>query len=231
MTTEPLCLEPSCRRRPDQRCRSQRKALDPQLRDAGACAEHHQRIRPGNRGLSRLLPEPFHSGAKRITRSDRAICGRSAAAASCPRQCRAHRLGPGLANATLQQRLTAVRLFFGFLVDEGLMRTNPVGRGRYALSRGFGGRAERPLIQKFHKLPWIPSEEQWASILAVVSRQPIPIAACWHSPTMRRFGAKSSVNFVARIWTRHTECCASVRIRPKAGANASFRIQPSRARC
>jgi site-specific recombinase XerD len=81
--------------------------------------------------------------------------------------------GAVLANATLQQRLTAVRLFFEFLVDEGLMRANPVGRGRYALSRGFGGRGERPLIQKFHKLPWIPCEEQWASILAVVAKEPI----------------------------------------------------------
>nr|WP_280908704.1 site-specific integrase [Cupriavidus sp. LEh25] len=38
--------------------------------------------------------------------------------------------GGFLSNATLQQRITAVRLLFEFLVDEGLVRTNPVSRGR-----------------------------------------------------------------------------------------------------
>ena len=37
----------------------------------------------------------------------------------------------GLSNATLQQRLTAVRLFFDFLIEEGLRTDHPVGRGRY----------------------------------------------------------------------------------------------------
>src|SRR5438105_2730813 len=36
--------------------------------------------------------------------------------------------GAGLANATLQQRLTAVRLFFDHLIEEELRQTNPVGR-------------------------------------------------------------------------------------------------------
>ena len=38
--------------------------------------------------------------------------------------------GAGLANATLQQRITAVRLFYDYLMEEGLRSTNPVGRGR-----------------------------------------------------------------------------------------------------
>ena len=38
---------------------------------------------------------------------------------------------PCLSNATVQQRLTAVRLFYDHLVEEGLRDTNPVGRGRY----------------------------------------------------------------------------------------------------
>ncbi len=37
----------------------------------------------------------------------------------------------GLANATLQQRLTAVRLFYDYLMEEGIREDNPVGRGRY----------------------------------------------------------------------------------------------------
>ena len=47
--------------------------------------------------------------------------------------------GAGLANATLQQRLVPVRLFYDFLVEEGLRDTNPVGCGRYRPGRGPGG--------------------------------------------------------------------------------------------
>src|SRR5207302_8941882 len=36
--------------------------------------------------------------------------------------------GVGLANATLQQRLVAVRLFYDYLMEEGRCDTNPVGR-------------------------------------------------------------------------------------------------------
>jgi integrase/recombinase XerD len=79
--------------------------------------------------------------------------------------------GTLLSNATLQQRLTAVRLFFDFLFEDGLIQINPVGRGRYTQSLRFAGRAERSPIQKFHKLPWIPSEAQWASLLAVVAEE------------------------------------------------------------
>jgi integrase/recombinase XerD len=38
--------------------------------------------------------------------------------------------GVGLANATLQQRLTTVRLYHDFLIEEGLRADNPVGRAR-----------------------------------------------------------------------------------------------------
>ena len=76
-----------------------------------------------------------------------------------------------LSNAMLQQRLTAVRLFFEFLFEDGFIPINPVSRGRYTLSKRFGGHAERSPIQKFHKLPWIPSEAQWASLLAVVAKE------------------------------------------------------------
>ena len=79
--------------------------------------------------------------------------------------------GAPLSNATLQQRLTAVRLFFDFLVEDDLIKVNPLGRGRYTLSKRFGGRAERAFIQRFHRLPWIPSEAQWAGLLAVVAEE------------------------------------------------------------
>lgn len=74
--------------------------------------------------------------------------------------------GTGLSNATMQQRLTAVRLFFDFLIEEGRRDTNPVGRGRYTAGKGFGGgKRERGLLPRRKRLPWIPSEEEWHRLL------------------------------------------------------------------
>jgi integrase/recombinase XerD len=81
--------------------------------------------------------------------------------------------GVGLANATLQQRLVAVRLFYDHLVEEGRRENNPVGRGRYTPGKGFGGQRDRGLIPRFTKLPWIPSEAQWRAILEVARTEPL----------------------------------------------------------
>jgi integrase/recombinase XerD len=80
--------------------------------------------------------------------------------------------GKGLANATLQQRLVPVRLFYDFLVEEGLRDSNPVGRGRYRPGQGFGG-GPRPLVPRMVKLPWIPSEQEWLDVLAVFRAEPV----------------------------------------------------------
>jgi integrase/recombinase XerD len=80
--------------------------------------------------------------------------------------------GSGLANATLQQRLVPVRLFYDFLVEEGLRESNPVGRGRYTPGRGFGG-GSRALVPRMVKLPWIPSEAEWLEVLAVFRAESI----------------------------------------------------------
>jgi hypothetical protein len=69
--------------------------------------------------------------------------------------------GSGLANATLQQRLVLVRLFYDFLVEEGLRESNPVGRGRYIPGRAVRGQV-RPLVPQMVKLPWIPTEAEWS---------------------------------------------------------------------
>jgi len=80
--------------------------------------------------------------------------------------------GSGLANATLQQRLVSVRLFYDFLIEEGLREFNPVGRGRYTPGRRFGGH-QRGLVPRLTKLPWIPNERQWLDILAAFREEPI----------------------------------------------------------
>jgi integrase/recombinase XerD len=80
--------------------------------------------------------------------------------------------GAGLANATLQQRLVPVRLFYDYLMEEGLRESNPVGRGRYTPGRRFGGHG-RGLVPRMVKLPWIPAEQQWLDFLQVVRGEDI----------------------------------------------------------
>ena len=70
--------------------------------------------------------------------------------------------GAGLANATLQLRVTVVRLFYDFLVEVRVRDRNPVGRG-YRSADGRGGR--RGLVPRFEPLPWIPTDAQWRAVL------------------------------------------------------------------
>lgn len=79
----------------------------------------------------------------------------------------------GLANATIQQRLTAVRLYYDYLIEEGLRESNPVGRGRYTPGNAFGGQRARGLLPRYRKLPWIPSEVEWGRIIEVVRQESI----------------------------------------------------------
>jgi len=80
--------------------------------------------------------------------------------------------GVGLSNATLQQRLVPVRLFYDFLIEEGLRDSNPVGRGRYTPGRQFDS-GSRPLVARMVKLPWIPTESEWLQLLEVFRLEPI----------------------------------------------------------
>lgn len=81
--------------------------------------------------------------------------------------------GCGLANATLQQRLTAVRLFYDYLTEEGLRETNPVGRGRYTAGKQFGSVRSRGLIPRYTKLPWIPTDAEWMALLGAAKEEPL----------------------------------------------------------
>ncbi|HEU5423766.1 MAG TPA: site-specific integrase [Nitrolancea sp.] len=79
--------------------------------------------------------------------------------------------GTGLANATLQQRLTAIRLYYDYLMEEGLRAENPVGRGRYTPGTAFGG-TTRGLLPRFHTLPWIPDDAAWLALLEAARAEP-----------------------------------------------------------
>ena len=61
----------------------------------------------------------------------------------------------GLANATMQQRLVAVRLFYDFLLEERLRDINPVGRGQFTPGRAIAARAKSsrlPRVDMAHPL-------------------------------------------------------------------------------
>ncbi|MGO9436830.1 MAG: tyrosine-type recombinase/integrase [Terracidiphilus sp.] len=67
-----------------------------------------------------------------------------------------------LSNATIQQRLTILRLFYSYLVEEGVCLRNPVGKN-----------GSRALVRRKVKLPWIPNEGDWQAILTAAMEEPI----------------------------------------------------------
>ena len=74
--------------------------------------------------------------------------------------------GIGLSNATVQLRVTVVRLFYDFLVEERVRDRNPVMRG----CRSADGRAgRRGLVARLEPLPWIPTDAQWRAILEIAA--------------------------------------------------------------
>jgi site-specific recombinase XerD len=78
----------------------------------------------------------------------------------------------GLSNATMQLRLVAVRLFYDYLVEEGLRERNPVGRGRRTPAWDESPR-QRGLIRKEHRQPWVPTDEEWQAVLGAARTEPI----------------------------------------------------------
>jgi integrase/recombinase XerD len=77
-------------------------------------------------------------------------------------------VSPGLSIATIQQKLTAVRLYYEYLIEEGVCQRNPVGRGKFSLNDGHCNKRERGILRRAKKIPWIPNEEQWQAILNIV---------------------------------------------------------------
>ncbi|WP_136685640.1 tyrosine-type recombinase/integrase [Falsirhodobacter xinxiangensis] len=75
----------------------------------------------------------------------------------------------GLANATIRQRLTAVRLYYDYLIEEGIRSHNPVSRGRHTTTAraAMPGPTSRALVPSYSVLPWIPDEDEWRHILTI----------------------------------------------------------------
>src|SRR6266536_2695470 len=76
----------------------------------------------------------------------------------------------GLSNATIQQRVVAVRSFYDYLVEDGLRERNPVRRGQ---SGRRGQRPQQGLVRRVVKAPWIPNENAWARVLAAAVDEPL----------------------------------------------------------
>lgn len=74
----------------------------------------------------------------------------------------------GLSIATMQQRVTVLRLFFQYLVDERLVTHSPVGRGRFVVGRPTASKTDFGLVPQLQRLPWIPNDDEWKRILGIV---------------------------------------------------------------
>jgi site-specific recombinase XerD len=70
-----------------------------------------------------------------------------------------------MANATIQQHLATLRMFYDFLVEEEHCTRNPF--------RQCARHSSRSLVQREHKLPTIPTEEDWCRVLAEAAKEPI----------------------------------------------------------
>ncbi len=81
--------------------------------------------------------------------------------------------GRGLSNSTMQQRITVLRLFCDSLIEQQLRQDNPVGRGHYMPGKAFGGIRDRGLLPHYHKLPWLPSDEEWQDLLRSLTQEPL----------------------------------------------------------
>jgi site-specific recombinase XerD len=79
----------------------------------------------------------------------------------------------GLSNSTLHLRITAVRLFFDFTIEQGHRTDNPVGRARYSPGRPFVGKQGRGILPRYQKLPWVPTEDQWQLLIRRLESEPI----------------------------------------------------------
>lgn len=81
---------------------------------------------------------------------------------------------PAVSNATLQLRVTAVRLWHEHLVYQGIREQNPVPRGGTSAPRA--GRHDHAgfrygLVRRLKLLPRIPTDSDWARVLAEAARE------------------------------------------------------------
>jgi integrase/recombinase XerD len=131
--------------------------------------------------------------------------------------------GVGLANATLHQRLTVVRLLYDYLLDERVRQeqTNPVGKGKYTPGRAFAGKRERAMLPRYERLPWIPGDDQWNAILDAAALEPVRNQLML---LLAYYGALRRSELVALEVRDIAFPLQQITIRPEATKNGSGRV-------
>jgi len=79
----------------------------------------------------------------------------------------------GLSNGTIQLRLTVIRLYYDYLIEEGVRQQHPVGRGQYTPGKRINAATHRGLIPRYKTLPKIPTEAEWQRIICVMAEEPL----------------------------------------------------------
>lgn len=76
--------------------------------------------------------------------------------------------GGSLKNSTMQQRLSAIRLLFDYLLRKKLVSEHPAPRGLFHQSRKA---FTRGILQREYRLPWIPTDEEWLLFLKEAKKE------------------------------------------------------------
>jgi hypothetical protein len=134
--------------------------------------------------------------------------------------------GVGLANATLQQRLVAVRLFYDYLMEEGRRDSNPVGRGATHQANSSGSIASVALFLGLSNSPGFRRTSNGTRFSGRRKANVYGIGSCLHSHTTRHCVAKSCACCGRTISTPRIACCTSAQRRPRAAVSALSRTQP-----
>ena len=99
----------------------------------------------------------------------------------------------GLANSTLIQRVTALRLFFEYLVEEGLRPGNPVSRGGAFSCCGTSVYRTAGPIRRVHRRHGFQATKSGNGFFAPPRKIPFEIAPCWLLLTMELFAGRNCV--------------------------------------
>ncbi|WP_395398157.1 site-specific integrase [Novosphingobium sp. BL-8A] len=127
-----------------------------------------------------------------------------------------------IANASLHQRLSAIRLWYDHLIYQGLRSNNPLPRGHLSVARHISEHAgfSRGLVPRLVKLPSVPTDPQWERILAVAARDTVRnrlMLALGYYGALRRQELTSlrtsDLDFAHRLVTLRAETTKSKRAR------------------
>jgi site-specific recombinase XerD len=129
------------------------------------------------------------------------------------------------ANATMQQHLTAIRLWYDHLVYQDIRNSNPVPRGTYLAASSRGGNPhpgfERGLVRRLKILPAIPAEEDWKKLVGAVAHESLRNRLMF---ALAYYGALRREELVSLRVTDFDFAHRLIRIRPETTKGGSARV-------